>query len=110
MVVVENQGHQLLHSGEEMNCDKIPLAQRVSAQEEEQWLPNPCYLRSGTWGGCTRGGGGVDIPCRGEYESTNSGTTKSVPLLKNERTNYVWFPIIAHEKQWALAVITGTNP
>ena len=51
-----------------------------------------------------------DIPCGGKYESTNSGATKSVPLLKNERTNYVRFPIIAHEKQWALAVITRTNP
>ena len=41
---------------------------------------------------------------RGKHESTNSGETKSVPLLKNERTNYVWFPMIAHEKQWALAM------
>ena len=51
-------------------------------------------------------GGGGGIPCvrGGEYESTNSGATKSVPLLKNERTNYVWFPIIAHEKQWAPAM------
>ena len=55
-----------------------------------------------------RGGGG--IPCGGKYESINSGATKSVPLLKNEQTNYVWFPIIAHETQWALAVITCTNP
>ena len=36
-------------------------------------------------------GGGGDIPCGGKYESTNSGATKIVPLLKNERTNYVWF-------------------
>ena len=56
------------------------------------------------------GGRGGGIPCGGKYESTNSGATKSVPLVKNERTNYVWFPIIAHEKQWALAVITCTNP
>ena len=56
------------------------------------------------------GGGGGDILCGGKYESTNSGATKSVPLLKNERTNYVWFPIIAHEKQWALVVFTCTNP
>ena len=55
-----------------------------------------------------RGGGGIS--CGGNYESTNSGATNSVPLLKNERTNYVWVPIIAHEKQWALAVITRTNP
>ena len=33
--------------------------------------------------------GGEDIPCGGKYESTNSGVTKSVPLLKNERTNHV---------------------
>ena len=30
---------------------------------------------------CTGGG---DIPCRGKYESTNSGATKSGPVLKNE--------------------------
>ena len=29
-------------------------------------------------------------------------------LLKNEPTNYVWFPIIAHEKQWALTTINIT--
>ena len=56
------------------------------------------------------GWGGGGIPCGGKYESTNSGATKSVPLIKREQTNYVWFPIIAHEKQWALAVITCTNP
>ena len=50
------------------------------------------------------GGGGGGIPCGGKYDCTNSGATKSVPLLKNERTNYVRFPIIAHEKQWALAM------
>ena len=44
------------------------------------------------------------IPCGGKYESTNSGATKSVPLLKSERTNYVRLPMIAHEKQWALAM------
>ena len=27
-------------------------------------------------------------------------------FLPNERTNYVWFPKIAHEKQWAVAVIS----
>ena len=42
-----------------------------------------------------RGGGGY--PCLGKYESTSSRTTKSGPLLKNERTNYVWFPKIARE-------------
>ena len=47
---------------------------------------------------------GGDIPCGGKYESTNSGATKSVPHLKTERTKYVRFPIIAHEKQWALAM------
>ena len=46
------------------------------------------------------------IPWGGKYESTNSGATKSVPFLKSERTNYVWFPIIANEKQWTLAVIS----
>ena len=55
---------------------------------------------------CKNTGGGGDIPCGRKYESTNSGLTKSVPLLKNERTNYVWFPIVAHEKQRVLAVIT----
>ena len=40
----------------------------------------------------------------GGNESTNSGATKSVPLLKNERKNDVRFPVIAHEKQWALAM------
>ena len=54
-------------------------------------------------------GGGGGIPCGGKYESTTSGATKSVPLLKNERTSYVWFPISAHKKQWALAVI-GLRP
>ena len=49
---------------------------------------------------------GGDILCGGKYESTDSGATKSVPFLKNERTNYVWFPMIAHEKQWALAVVS----
>ena len=44
------------------------------------------------------GGGGFRA-----YESTNSGATKSVPLLKNER-RYVWFPIFAHEKHRALAM------
>ena len=63
---------------------------------------------SGTQKFVYRGGG--DIPCGGKYEPTNSGATKSLPLLKNERTNDVWFPAIAHEKQWALAVITCTNP
>ena len=51
-------------------------------------------------------GGGGGVPCGGIYESTNSGATKSVPLLKKERTNYVWLTIIAHEKQWAPAVIS----
>ena len=41
-----------------------------------------------------RSGGG--IPCGGKYESTNSGATKSVPLLKNERTTYVWVPNNTH--------------
>ena len=75
-------------------------------------LPSPTVQESGcgaNYRGRRRGGGG-DIPCGGKYESTNSGMTKSVPLLKNERTNSVRFPIIAHEKQWALAVITWTNP
>ena len=38
-------------------------------------------------GGVLGGGGG--IPCLRKYDSTNSGATKSVPFLKNERTNYV---------------------
>ena len=66
------------------------------------------------WGGCCKSGTFFflrwDISCGGKYDSTNSGATKSVQLLNNERTTYVWVPIIAHEKQWALAVITCTNP
>ena len=55
-------------------------------------------------------GGGGAVFRGGKSESTNSGATKSVPVLKNERTRYVWLPIIAHEKQRALAAITCTNP
>ena len=50
-------------------------------------------------------GGGGD-PCLGKSESTNSGATKPVPFLKNERTNYAGLAKIAHEKQWTIAVIS----
>ena len=40
-------------------------------------------------------GGG--IPCLTNLKSTNSGARKPVPFLKNERTNYMWFPKIGHE-------------
>ena len=50
-----------------------------------------------------RGGGG----CRGDNMNLqNSGAINSVPLLKHERTNHVWYPIIAHVKQQALAMPT----
>ena len=35
---------------------------------------------------CAHTGGGCGIPCLGKSESTNSGMTKPVPFLKNERT------------------------
>ena len=59
-----------------------------------QWVGPSGFWAGG--GGGTGGGGG--IPCPGKCDSTNSGATKSVPFLKNEQTNYVWFPVIAHEK------------
>ena len=61
----------------------------------------PCLnsMKEGHLTGAGGGGGGGDIACGGKYEATNSGATKSVPLLKNEQTNYGWFLIIAHEKQ-----------
>ena len=40
---------------------------------------------------------GWEIPCLRRYESTKSGATKSVPLLKKKPTNYLWFPKIGHE-------------
>ena len=64
-----------------------------------------CLLKSSVF---SRPGPGAvgDFPCGGGggYESTNSGATKSVPFLKNERTNSVRSPVIAREKQWALAM------
>ena len=75
----------------------------VVANKSRRLLGGVCsFLAASGWLQLPGGGGG-GIPCGGKYESTNSGATKPVPLLKNERTNYVWFPIIAHEKQWALA-------
>ena len=45
------------------------------------------FLVLQTWGELPgRGGGG--IPCLGKSESTNSGATKPMPLLKDERTNH----------------------
>ena len=49
------------------------------------------------------------IPCGGKYESTISGATKCVPSLKNERTKYVRIQEIAHEKQWALVVLSWSR-
>ena len=69
--------------------------------------PAPTCLPSpGSSSLCSLRGGGGGIPCGGKYESTNSGTTKPVPFLTNERTNDVWFPMIAHEKQWGLVGIS----
>ena len=52
----------------------------------------------------TRGGGG--ILCEVKCESTNSGATKPVAILKNERTKCAGLAKVAHEKQWTTAVIS----
>ena len=43
----------------------------------------------------------------GKSESANSGATKPVPFLKNERTNDAALAELAHEKQWTVAAISG---
>ena len=41
---------------------------------------------------------------RGEIRIYKFWRDKICATSKNEQTNYVWFPIIADEKQWALAM------
>ena len=47
-------------------------------------------------------GGGGGIPCGGNMNLQILARQNLCHLLKNARTNCVRFPIIAHEKQWAL--------
>ena len=93
---------------------------KTCVQEPPEGGTGPCLNtrdRPSPWGGdifkyrdsaikaeCQRG---WDIPCLGTPESTNSGATKPVPFLKNERTNYAGLAKAANEKQWTAAVISG---
>ena len=71
---------------------------------------NSNWYRRGGGGGVALGGGGGG---GGIFRSGGNMNLQILVrqnlchLLKNERTNYVWFPIIAHEKHWALAMPNG---
>ena len=75
---------------------EIPL----SASPTFKHSPAPPTAKRRSLYACPKWALSCTVPCGGKYESMNSGATKSVPLLKTERTNSVRFPIIAHEKQW----------
>ena len=44
---------------------------------------------------------------RSSMQYDDSGATKPVPFLKDERTNHMGLAKVAHEKQWTVAVISG---
>ena len=62
---------------------------------------SPCQIMALGCGEGLPGGGGRDIPCLTNFKSTNSAARNSVRFLKNERTNYAWFPEIGHSMKWS---------